>query len=107
MEYCTQHQDTRQQLHDVIKKSEVLETKLQAMLIRMENIESSNKILHEMNVNISVLAKSHEAQCDKIDRIENDVRAMKEKPEKRMEGIIAAVITALIGGAIGYFISKL
>ena len=107
MENCPNHTETRELLKVCQESTKSAHHRIDGIEQHIKEIETTNKLLHEMNKNIAVLASSHEAQGKKIDCIELDIRAMKEKPEKRLEGIIAAVITALIGGVIGYLISQL
>jgi DNA repair exonuclease SbcCD ATPase subunit len=107
MEHCTQHTETRELLQEVMSSTKSAHHRIDGIEQHVKEIEKTNSLLHEMNKNIAVLASSHEAQGKKIDCIEADIRTMKEKPEKRLEGIVAAIITALIGGVIGYLISQL
>lgn len=59
-------------------------------------IKSDNKILHEMNTNIAVLASNYENQSKKVDCIESDVKELKEKPAKRWDLVLTIAITAVV-----------
>lgn len=72
----------------------------------IREIRSDQKILHEMNANIAVLAKSQEYQGKKIDAIEADIKDLKERPVKRWDALISVIITAIASGLIGFILSK-
>jgi len=72
----------------------------------IREIRSDQKILHEMNANIAVLAKSQEYQGKKIDTIEADIKDLKERPVKRWDALISVIITAIASGLIGFILSK-
>ena len=72
----------------------------------IKEIRSDQKILHEMNANIAVLAKSQEYQGKKIDIIEADIKDLKERPVKRWDALISVIITAIASGLIGFILSK-
>jgi predicted RNase H-like nuclease (RuvC/YqgF family) len=89
---------------------------------RIDDLEKDNKILHEMNKNIAVLAANYENQGKKIECIESDlkdiknrpvpdvsgivsdVKELKEKPAKRWDTVTTVIITAIISGTIGVII---
>jgi hypothetical protein len=93
--------------------------------IEIKEIKTDNKILHDMNTNIAVLAKSYEYQGKKIDTIEtdvkdlkdrpipditeleSDVKELKDRPGKRWDTLTVVVITAIASGAIGIILSKI
>jgi DNA repair exonuclease SbcCD ATPase subunit len=72
----------------------------------IKEIRSDQKILHEMNANIAVLAKSQEYQGKKIDELRNDVKELKEKPAKRWDTLATVIITSIASGLIGFILSK-
>ena len=75
----------------------------------VKGIKTDNKILHEMNKNIAVLATNYEYQGKKIDcietdikdlknrkipdvsKLESDIEEIKERPAKRWELLIGAL----------------
>jgi polyhydroxyalkanoate synthesis regulator protein len=101
--------------------------------VEIKEIKSDNKILHEMNTNIRVLAEQYKAQGSEICSIKSDIKELKdkpspqetlvtqgkeiqtlktevkelqEKPAKRLNTIETVVITAVITGIIALVISK-
>ena len=87
---------------------------------RFEQIESDLKELREKNsrnhdkiyTRIEKVEKDLvESQSDrkhineKLDKIDSNVEALTQKPAKRYETIVTAILTALVGGVVGFFIS--
>jgi DNA repair exonuclease SbcCD ATPase subunit len=72
----------------------------------IKEIRTDNKILHEMNRNISVLATNYENQGKTITRIECDVKELKEKPAKRWNTLETVIITVIVSGILGFILGK-
>lgn len=68
---------------------------------RIDEVQESQKILMEMNTNIRLLVEQNKVQDQKLENVEKDVKELKEKPNKRWETVVAAVITALCSGIAG------
>ncbi|GMQ56798.1 hypothetical protein AN1V17_11920 [Vallitalea sediminicola] len=62
---------------------------------RIETLEENQKILHDMNKNIAVIAKQTTGQDEQIKEVKNDVKELKDKPIKRWDLIVATIITAV------------
>jgi polyhydroxyalkanoate synthesis regulator protein len=102
--------------------------------VEIKEIKSDNKILHEMNTNIRVLAEQYKTQgteiCSiksdikelkdkpspqetlvtqgkEIETLKTDVKELKDKPAKRLNTIETIIITTIVGAIIGYIASKI
>ena len=93
--------------------------------VEIKEIKTDNKILHEMNTNIAVLAKSYEYQGQKIDVIETDVKVLKDrpipditelecdvkelkdKPAKRWDMLSVVIITVIATGVATFALSRI
>lgn len=92
--------------------------------VEIKEIKSNNKILHEMNTNIAVLAENYKYQGKKIDCIETDlkelkarpipditelecdVKDLKSRPGKRWDALTTLIITLIVSGIAGFIIGK-
>jgi len=100
--------------HDeMVQKFATLEGSMKTAFKRLDGhdsdikeIKSDNKILHEMNKNIAVLAANNEYQGKKIDCIEVDIKELKEKPAKRYDTIVTLIITLIVSGVVGFILGK-
>ena len=93
--------------------------------VEIKEIKTDNKILHEMNTNIAVLAENYKNQGRKIECIETDVRELKnkpipdikglesdvkelkEKPAKRWNTLETVIITVIVTGIATFALSKI
>ncbi len=84
---------------------------------RINKLEENQAILMDMNASIKALAEQAQRQKEEmhefkkdikedIDEVKNDVKELKEKPAKRWDLIVTAIITAIVSGLIGFVISQ-
>lgn len=71
---------------------------------RIDDLQSDNKVLHEMNANIKLLAEQYKTQGKKLDCIEIDVKELKEKPGKRWDSVSMVVIVCIVTTVLGYLL---
>lgn len=81
---------------------------------RVEKLELQTEAIQSLAMSVEVMVKEQSHQTEAIDRIEKNVEKLDEKvevlehkPAKRWENIVDKVITALVGGIVGYFLVKL
>jgi hypothetical protein len=74
---------------------------------RIDALESDNKVLHEMNANIRVLALNTENLGKEVNSVKADVKELKEKPGKRWDLIVTVIITALVSGLVAVLINQI
>lgn len=91
---------------DVEKITEI-DSRSKSNTKRIDNIEKKVDELSDVYV---ALTKVN----DKVDNIDNDVKEIKQdmkdikdKPGKRMDQIVGYILSAIIGGLIGYVLLKL
>ena len=72
---------------------------------RLEIIEGKQSQISELVVSVKVLAANVESIAKEINEQGVRLREIEGKPAKRWETVISCIITALVGAAIGYFIS--
>ena len=81
---------------------------------RLTAVEQSTKSAHhrldsldKLTESVHILAVETKAMREDVSDITSRVDEIEKKPNKRYETVITAVITALVGGLIGYFIKML
>ena len=70
---------------------------------RMDNLEKLTEIVNKLAVSVQKLATSMETTEKNVDKLQTDVALIHDRPAKRWDTLIAAVIAALVGAAIAYF----
>ena len=70
-------------------------------------MEVDDKELWERLTVVEQSTKSAHHRLDSLDKLTESVDEIEKKPNKRYETVVAAIITALVGGLIGYFVKML
>ena len=86
----------------------------QALWERLPAVEQSTKSAHhrldsldKLTESVHIIATETKAMREDVNDITERVDEIEKKPNKRYETVVTAVITALVGGLIGYFVKML
>ena len=81
---------------------------------RLTVVEQSTKSAHHrldsldrLTESVHIIATETKAMREDVNDITERVDEIEKKPNKRYETVVTAVITALVGGLIGYFVKML
>ena len=81
---------------------------------RLTVVEQSTKSAHHRldsldkpTESVHIIATETKAMREDVNDITERVDEIEKKPNKRYETVVAAIITALVGGLIGYFVKML
>ena len=81
---------------------------------RLTVVEQSTKSAHhrldslyKLTESVHIIATETKAMREDVNDITERVDEIEKKPNKRYETVVAAIITALVGGLIGYFVKML
>ena len=69
---------------------------------RINDLEEDNRALHQLATSVEVLATKQETIESNVNEIKADVKTLKALPASRWEGLIKAVVTAIVSGLVGY-----
>ena len=69
---------------------------------RIDELEADNKALHQLATSVEVLATKQETIEESVNEIKLDVKSLKAVPAGRWEGLIKAVVTAIVSCLVGY-----
>ncbi len=70
---------------------------------RIDELKETTKALNSLAVSVEKIAVQQENLAKSYSGLTKDVEEIKAKPSKRWDTIITALITALIGWALGHF----
>lgn len=73
---------------------------------RIDELEADNKALHQLATSVEVLATKQEAIEENVNEIKADVKSLKAVPAGRWEGLIKAVVTAIVAGLVGFALAQ-
>ena len=80
------------------------EEKINGLARRMDNLETLTESVNKLALSVERLANKQSTTEGKIETLTNDVNEIKEKPAKHWETVVTAIISALVGAAIAYFL---
>ena len=69
---------------------------------RIDELEMDNKALHQLATSVEVLATKQETIEANVTEIKEDVKSLKALPAGRWEGLVKALVSALVGGLVAY-----
>lgn len=92
----------------------VMENKIEANSVDIQRIFKELKVTNDTNndlnstmkvLNVTML-NFNETLTEKINTLTKEVKEVTEVPKKRLDTIIASIISALVAAAMAYFIGK-
>lgn len=91
-------------------KEELREVKQDVKMLE-DKYSSSRKIIYERLERLdsfkAVTDERYKRILDEISEIKVELKAVSEQPKKRWDTAVTSCITAIIGGIIGFFVSKI
>ena len=74
---------------------------------RLNSLEDKVEDIHNLTLSVREIATEMKMMREDMNKIDKRVLAIEDKPSKRMEQIWSNIVSALIGGLIGYCLIKL
>lgn len=74
---------------------------------RIKKLERETGALHELATSMAVMAEKQGAISDNVDRLNDKVDAIEEKPGKRWEAIMDKVIWAVLAAVIAFILGRI
>ena len=71
---------------------------------RMDSLEKLTETVNRMAISMEKLTASMKTTEENVDKLQTDVALIHDKPAKRWDSMIGALIAALVGAVVGYFI---
>ena len=81
-----------------------IEEQIKELGRRMETLEKLTESVHSLTLTVRDLVKQQAQTEQDVETLSSDVKEIKEKPAKRWDAIVAALIAGLVGAGIGHFI---
>ncbi len=92
---------------DIEHRLTSVEERAKSNTIRLDEVERRQDNLEELTTTVKVLATKEENVERTVGEIKDDVKEMKDKPNKRYDKIIDVIITAVIGVLVGYIFAQI
>lgn len=69
---------------------------------RIGDLETDNKALLDLSTSVAVMAEQMKTMSSKVDSMDAAVKRIQSVPASRWEGLIKAVVTAIVSCLVGY-----
>ena len=76
------------------------EEQIKGLARRMDNLEKLTESVNKLAISVERLTSQQATTETQITALTGDVNELKEKPAKRWDTVVAAIISALIGAGI-------
>lgn len=73
---------------------------------RIKKLEHENAVLHELAKSVAVMAEQMKGLNQNVTTLTGEVEKIKEKPAKRYDALVAAIIAALASAIVGFVLAK-
>jgi len=104
--------------NNILERLVAVEQSAKSAHKRIDKLEENQEILLEMNTNIQKLAEQTKSQKEDlqnfkvdikedINEVKSDIKDLKEKPGKRWDLIVTAIISAVATGLVGSLLAIL
>lgn len=71
---------------------------------RIKKLESENTVLHQLAEAVAVMAEQMKGLNKNVTNLASEVEEIKEKPAKRYDTLVTAIITGLVSAIIGFVV---
>ena len=80
------------------------EEQIKGLARRMDNLEKLTESVNKLAISVERLTSQQATTETQITALTGDVNELKEKPAKRWDTVVAAIISALVGAGIALLI---
>lgn len=101
----TEHKTTEREIKEIWERLTKGEASIKSAHHRIDEVEEKQGNLAELVSTVKVLVDREARVEDDVAEIKTDVKELKEKPIKRYDTVITAILTAICGGVVGYVLS--
>lgn len=101
----TEHKTTESEIKEIWERLTAGESSIKSAHHRIDSLQNLADSVHKLALSISQIATETKALREDYEKADGRIEKLEEKPTKRYEAFISAVITAVCGGVIGYLVS--
>lgn len=74
---------------------------------RIDDLEADYQVLHELSTSVKVMAEQLKTMNEKFNRMDATVQTLRDRPGGLWDSAVKTIVTALLGGIVGYALFKL
>ena len=101
----TEHRTTEGEIKEIWERLSAGESSIKSAHHRIDDVEKRQDDLADLVSSVKVLADREARVEEDVVEIKTDVKELKEKPTKRYETFVTALLTGLATGIVGYLLA--
>lgn len=102
-----EHTVTEAEFKEIVERLSAGESSIKSAHHRIDDVEKKQDDLAELVSSVKVLADREARVEEDVVEIKTDVKELKEKPTKRYETVVTALLTGLGTGIVGYLLASI
>ena len=102
-----EHTVTEAEFKEIVERLSAGESSIKSAHHRIDDVEKKQDDLADLVSSVKVLADREARVEEDVVEIKSDVKELKEKPTKRLDGIVDKIIFTIVGGLVSYVLIKL
>ena len=100
----TEHKTTEREIKEIWERLTAGESSIKSAHHRIDEVEKKQDDLADLVSSVKILADREARVEEDVVEIKSDVKELKEKPAKKYDTFVTAILTGLGTGIIGYLI---
>lgn len=101
----TEHRTTEAEIKEIWERLTKGEASIKSAHHRIDNLEKLADSVHKLAIATAKVADETKELREDYNKVDKEIQEIKEKPIKRYETVITAILTAICGGVVGYLLS--
>jgi predicted nucleic acid-binding Zn-ribbon protein len=99
------HETTEKEMKDIWERLTAGEASIKSAHKRIDNLEKLSDSVNNLALATSEVAKETKLLREDYNKTDKELQELKEKPVKRYETIVTALLTAICSGVAGYLLA--
>lgn len=101
----TEHKTTESEIKEIWERLTAGESSIKSAHHRIDNLEKLADSVNKLALSTAQIAAETKALREDYNEADKEIQELKEKPVRRYETVVTAILTTLCGGVIGYLAS--
>lgn len=97
---------TETMLQQILIEQTGMKEQLKGALRRIDEQTKLTESVHELATSVKLLAAQQESTSKKVSKLCDDVDELRQKPVKKWDTAVTCILTAVLGGFIGFVMSR-
>lgn len=101
----TEHKTTEGEIKEIWERLTAGESSIKSAHHRIDNLEKIADSVNNLAISTNNIATETKALREDYAKADERIEKLEEKPIKRYETVVTAILTAICGGVVGYLLN--